>query len=192
LACENGTKRLNIENVALEVVRVLNENQTPYFLAGSFSSNYWGIPRSTKDADFVILLPPDQLKDLCRKLSVFMWVDDQLRFETIMGTHKILSRHEATGLEVELFFLSNDPHDQARFQRRVKVRVFNHDLFIPTAEDVIVMKLRWARSKDKDDVRDVIAVQGDALDWEYIYSWCDTHGTRALVDEIKESIPPLD
>lgn len=54
------------------------------------------------------------------------------------------------------------------------------------------MKLCWAGSKDKDDVRDVIAVQGEALIWHYIYGGRDQHRTRALVDEIVAAIPPLD
>ena len=66
---------------------------------------------------------------------------------------------------------------------------------MPTAEDVIITKLRWfakvRRNKDWDDARDVIAVQGDALDWDYIHSWCDKHGTRQILGEIQKSIPPL-
>jgi hypothetical protein len=56
---------------------------------------------------------------------------------------------------------------------------------------VVVTKVRWRRSKDTNDVRDLISVQGDALDWNYIYSWADRHGTRELLDEIRASIPPL-
>lgn len=48
-------------------------------------------------------------------------------------------------------------------------------------------------TKDADDLRDVIAVQGDeALDWDYIHRWTAEHGTRELLDEIRASIPPLD
>ena len=63
---------------------------------------------------------------------------------------------------------------------------------ILTAEDVIVTKLRWARAKDLDDVRDVIAVQGDALDWDYIHRWTAVHNSRLKLDTIRDSIPPLD
>ncbi len=60
---------------------------------------------------------------------------------------------------------------------------------------LIVTKLRWSllghRFKDHDDARDVIAVQGDRLDWIYVYYWCDQHGTRVLLDEIRQSIPPI-
>ena len=80
---------------------------------------------------------------------------------------------------------------------RVRDELVGRDVYIPTAEDVIIMKLRWAkiakRGKDRDDVCNIIAVQGDdALDWGYIHHWCDQHGTRALLDELRASIPPLD
>lgn len=42
----------------------------------------------------------------------------------------------------------------------------------------------------RDDVRDVVAVQNQNLDWDYIYSWADRHGTRALFDGIRRGIPP--
>ena len=47
--------------------------------------------------------------------------------------------------------------------------MFERDVYLPTAEDVIVMKLRWCRGKDRDDVAIVLAVQGDGLDFDYIH-----------------------
>jgi len=68
-------------------------------------------------------------------------------------------------------------------------------LILLTAEDVVVTKLQWykalKRSKDKDDARGVIAVQGDSLDWDYIRRWCDSHGTQELLDAVRASIPPI-
>jgi len=55
---------------------------------------------------------------------------------------------------------------------------------------VVVTKLRWARGKDKDDARDVMAVQQDKLDWGYIELWCKRHGTLALMEEIRHAVPP--
>lgn len=64
-----------------------------------------------------------------------------------------------------------------------------------TAEDMIITKLRWTaeaqRAKDRDDVRNIIAVRGADLDWNYIDSWCTTHGTRALLAEVRTSLPPV-
>ncbi len=54
---------------------------------------------------------------------------------------------------------------------------------------MIVTKLRWARAKDKEDVKDVMAVQRDNLDWGYIMGWCKEHGSLRLLEEIRGSIP---
>jgi predicted nucleotidyltransferase len=93
-----------------------------------------------------------------------------------------------TAFTIELYHLSDDAHDRARFERRRAVDIGGRRVVVLSAEDVIITKLRWARSKDKDDVRDVIAVQEGRIDWDYVHSWNDRHGTTALVEEIRRSI----
>jgi hypothetical protein len=38
----------------IDVIRVLQTHEIPYMLVGAFSSNAYGYPRATKDADIVI------------------------------------------------------------------------------------------------------------------------------------------
>ena len=115
--------------------------------------------------------------------------DAQLSFETNTGTFRQVLRHKKKAFKVELFLLSNDAHDQSRFRRRRAVQLHDRRLWLPSPEDVVVTKLRWARGKDKDDARDVMAVQRDRLDWEYIEQWCRRHGTLGLMEEIRRSLP---
>jgi hypothetical protein len=175
----------------VRVADALAASGIPYLLAGSFSSSYYGIPRSTKDADFVVELGSGVGRDFLARLGADFEADPQLSFETNTGTYRQLLRHTDSPFKVELFLLSNDPHDQARFQRRVPVNAFGRQLWLPTPEDVIIMKLRWARSRDQDDVRGVIGVQGEKLEWPYIEDWCQRHGTLALLEEIRRSVPKL-
>lgn len=64
---------------------------------------------------------------------------------------------------------------------------------LPTAEDVIIQKLRWfhraRRAKDRDDAINVLAVQAGKLDMDYIRRWCDAHGTRELLEKLLAEIP---
>ena len=60
-----------------------------------------------------------------------------------------------------------------------------------TAEDMVIQKVRWNRDKDRDDARNILAVQGDALDYAYIEHWCDSHGTRTRLEDLRRSIPPI-
>ena len=46
----NGTTAL------LKLVEAFDQADLPYMIVGSYSSNFYGIPRSTKDADVVAVL----------------------------------------------------------------------------------------------------------------------------------------
>jgi hypothetical protein len=178
-------------SLMIRVADALATSGIPYMLAGSFSSNYYGIPRSTKDADFVVELRGCVGADFMARLGDDFEADPQLSFETNTGTHRQIIFHKESPFKVELFLLSKDPHDQARFGRRVSVEAFTRRLWLPTAEDVIVMKLRWARARDKDDVRAVMGVQAGKLDWAYIEGWCQQHGTTARLEEIRRTVPEV-
>ncbi len=177
--------------IAVLVIQALDACKIPYLLAGSFSSNYYGIPRSTKDVDFVVQLRGGLQSEFARHLGEDFQVNPQLFFETITGTYKQEIAHLRSAFTVEVFQLSADPHDQSRFGRRQSVRLDGRDVWFPAAEDVIVTKLRWGRHKDHEDVRDVISVQRGRLDWPYIEKWCGEHGTLALLNEIRRTVPEI-
>lgn len=180
-------------------IEALEKLGLDFMLVGGLSSMAYGIPRSTKDADIVLSVAPDSLEILAEHLGPEFKLDPQGSFEMVTGMMRYHLRIPSIAFEIELFLLSADPHDQARFERR---RSFPSEQLgihavIPSPEDVIITKIRWyavaKRGKDADDVRDVIAVQGDeALDWDYIHRWVDEHGTRELLNEIRTSIPPID
>jgi len=177
------------------LIRALNAAGIPYMVVGSFSTNYYGEPRSTQDVDFVLDAGSNSLKALIGELGPQFVFDPQLSFEAATGTKRNVVAIRGTKFKIELFRLSDDAHDRERFRRRKLVKVVDFETFLPAAEDVIVTKLRWAkqagRSKDIDDVQKVIAVQANQIDWDYVNKWCDLHGTRSLLDEIRASIPPI-
>jgi len=188
---ESGGDVVTIDDVALRVAEALGAAGVPFMLVGGFSSNFHGIPRSTKDADFVVQLSAPLNAAFARTLGPEFEAEPQLSFETNTGTQRQEFRVAGTVFKVEVFRLSDDAHDQERFRRRQPTVVDGRQVLFPTAEDVIIWKLRWARSKDRDDVRAVMGVQQDKLDWPYIEGWCERHGTRALLEEIRRTVPKL-
>jgi hypothetical protein len=183
---------MTTDEIALRVIDVLNEHDIPYMLVGSLSSNFYSIPRSTQDADIVIqsslLEAARQIAAQCAELRL----DPQFGFESVTGTKKLVLRAEAEDFVVELFGLSDDPHDQERFRRRKQVDWENRTTWVASAEDAVITKLRWGhqagRRKDLVDVSAVIAFQGDAIDWPYVEGWCDRHGSRRLLEQIREEL----
>jgi hypothetical protein len=183
------------DEATLAVIGALDKLEIPYMLVGAFSSNYYGVPRSTKDADFVVEIGDRSVRELADCLGPPFRLDPQMSFETVTMTQRQILEIAGIPFMIELFHLSDDPHDQERFRRRLRVPLLGKAVMIPTAEDVIITKLRWItqgrRSKDWDDVRDIIAVQGGRLAWDYIDTWSQRHNTQATLNEIRQSIPPL-
>jgi len=183
------------DEAAVAVIEMLDKLQLQYMLVGSFSTNLYGIARSTEDADFVVELGAAAVKELAGNLGPQFRFDPQMSFEPATMTFRHVFQVVGIDFKIEVFHLSDDPHDQERFRRRRQLTLLGHKVTCPTPEDVIITKVRWAtqmrRLKDLDDARNVIAVQGDVIDWEYVDSWCDRHGTRATLDEIRQSIPPI-
>lgn len=169
----------------LALIRVLNEVGTPYILVGSYSSNFYGIPRSTKDADLVCQFDSRSLAEIAKRLPEGLSFDQQSTFEMVTATRKEVILIEGSEFQIELFHLSQDEFDQARFQRREKITFGdNITTWMPRMEDVIVQKLRWAkggaRSKDFDDVVAILGVQ-ETVDFTYITEWCKKHGTIEIL-----------
>lgn len=182
---------MTINDVALRVVDAFNQAGIPFMLVGGFSSNYYGIPRSTRDADFVVELGTSHDEMFSRIFGPEFEPERQMSFETNTGTYRQEFRVRDSLFKVEVFRLSNDPHDVERFRRRKAVDIEGRQVFFPTAEDVIVWKLRWGRTKDREDVRAVIGVQQRNLDWIYIENWCEQHGTLTLLEEIRRTVPEI-
>jgi hypothetical protein len=164
-----------------------------HVVAGSFTRNFHSFARSTHDADLVLAVDAAGLNRFETELGQEFRLDPQASFETNTGTFRHTLTHKATEFKIELFLLSGDPFDQSRFGRRQAFRYNGHPSFVLTAEDVIISKLRWARAKDLEDVRDVMSVKGEAaLDWNYLHHWTAIHGTRTKLDEIRATVPKID
>lgn len=176
-----------LDVVAL-VIDALNCTRAAYMLVGSFSSNLYGVPRLTKDADFVLQVGPVSVSQVASSLGPDFRLDPQITFETITATTRYRIAHVPSQFTIEFFELSSDAHDQQRFARRRKSTLGGRELFVPSPEDVVITKLRWSkggnRQKDVEDVQDVLRVQAGALDLAYIREWTDRHGTRELFERL--------
>lgn len=182
------------EELTAAAVDALEALQIDYMLVGAYSSNAYGIARSTHDADFVVVVQPGQLRALAERLGPDFTLDRQIRMEGITGSVRNIITHQPTHFDIELFRLNaKDEHHDERFRRRCRQRIeeIQRDAWIPTPEDVVIQKLRWKRRKDLDDVVGVLSVSGPSIDWIYLRSWTTKHGTDSLLQELLKEVPDL-
>lgn len=174
----------------LKLVAAFEVAGVPYMIVGSYSSNFYGIPRMTKDADLVVHLDAQGWRTLPALLPDGIELEEQMGFEMVTATQRELLRVKDSLFQIELFRLSDDAHDRMRFDRRIRQTIFpGVAVSLPTAEDVIIQKLRWCRGakrpKDFADTVAVMQVQGESLDWPYIEHWCAQHDTLDVLAEAK-------
>ena len=163
-----------------------------YVLVGGLAVIAHTFPRTTLDVDFVVAAPLGAITRIAAHFPPGFHVDAQPQMELLTGTYRWIVEVEGSTFRVEIFHLAEDPHHQELFRRRLAMPLpgFAQTVWIPTAEDLVIQKLRWARRKDLDDAQNILAVQGEAIDYAHIETWCARHGTLARLAEVRAGIPP--
>jgi hypothetical protein len=187
---------MNLLELACEVFDRAESLGVPHMVVGAIAAGAYGIARATRDVDLLVSVDPNLgVFHLMNGLDDLVEFEPQAQFDTITwGRRWVGLSKSIPPFTVELFELLDDPFCASEFARRGHkfVAPLNRKIWLPTAEDVVVQKIRWGRSKDLDDARDVLAVQGpETLDMTYIKNWCSTHGTSERLETILESLPQL-
>jgi len=167
-----------------------------HMAVGAIAAGTYGIPRATRDIDLLVSVAKKPgPAELMEALNPIIEFDPQSVFDTLTWGKRFVGKSRGTPpFKVEVFEMFDDPFVKSEFSRRKRtfVPLLGRDIWLPTAEDVVVQKIRWARPKDLEDARDVLAVQDPAtLDMEYVGRWCAVHGTDGRLREILESLPPI-
>ncbi len=101
--------------------------------------------------------------------------------------------HLSTMFKVDVFVLKPDPSSQQEMRRREQYQVSDNpqdQLYLATAEDVIIHKLYWyqmsggASERQWNDVLGVIQVQSDRLDYVYLKQTAQQRGVSELLEQI--------
>jgi len=167
---------MNVSEVLDRITTQLEGSGIAYMLVGSFASSFHGALRSTHDIDFVIEATPDQLRTLVPALQrqgYYVELDAALEAYRNESLFNVID--STSGWKIDLIFRKSRPFDQEEFRRRRPAKLFDTQLFVASAEDVIISKLEWAKlggsQRQIEDVANVLAVQWTTLDQDYLSKW---------------------
>jgi hypothetical protein len=166
---------VNDKELLVDALGRLNRVGLPYMLTGSMASNYWGIPRTTHDLDFVIQLPAASIPKLLSEFAgEFALHEDSIR-AAFRPPYQFNAIDTRSALKIDFWLLRPVPFEQEMFRRRVNVTVFGEPAWISTKEDVILHKLFWNQitpsERQLGDAAGVVAIQRESLDLEYLKRW---------------------
>lgn len=182
------------QEFAIDAIRRLNRSGLAYFLTGAMASNYWGIPRTTHDLDFVVQLPFDAIPDLLREFQNDFYIDEAAVRAALAPPYQFNAVDRRSALKIDFWTLRSDRFEISIFERRLSVNLLGECAWIVTAEDVILHKLYWdsitPSERQVGDVAGIVAVQSDSLDRAYLQKWAAELGineklNKLLTGEIK-------
>jgi len=176
------------QELLVDCLRRLNDTAIGYFLTGSMASNYWGIPRTTHDLDFVIQLPRSSVPRLIQAFATDFYLDQASVDSAYQAPYQFNAIDLRSSLKVDFWMLQSSPFDLQMYQRRKQVILFSVQAVIASAEDVILHKLLWDRMTPSDrqlgDAAGVVAVQGESLDRAYLLDWAEQIGVGEMLQKL--------
>jgi hypothetical protein len=177
-------------SVLAQVAGALEQLNIPYVLVGSFASSMHGMYRSTADIDILAGIQPDHIPPLFELLQSVFYVDEQAMRNAVAHGRSFNAIHFDSVFKVDIFIAKNDDFARTQLDRgqRRKISPDREDaVFVATAEDTILAKLRWYQagqetsSNQWNDVVGILGTSAEGLDMEYLKMWGQKLGVTELL-----------
>jgi hypothetical protein len=179
------------------IASVLDQQRITYVLVGSLASSMHGMYRSTADIDIVADVRSEQVIPLLTVLQKHFYVDEKAVREAIDRKQSFNAIHFDSVFKVDIFIPKSDEFSKKQIERR-ELKQLSPDLeqmiYVATAEDTILAKLRWFNSGGRvsnAQWRDVVGIFGASskkLDLDYLREWAANLGISDLLEKaISES-----
>jgi len=147
-------------------------------LVVSHASSFYGMARSTHDVDLVIDLDSTKILELLSRIDLnrYYLSESALREGRMANLIDL-----KTGDKVDCFILGLDPNDRLAFSRRRIETILGNDIFVATADDTILAKMRWGEmiggsNQQQLDITEIFKLQNEILDFEYLQTQASITG----------------
>ncbi|MBS4066300.1 MAG: hypothetical protein KGZ74_17200 [Chitinophagaceae bacterium] len=170
-----------------KIVSFFQSHNIPYMLSGSVAMSIYTIPRATRDFDFVVHLQPKDVDSLTNHFSGAYYCDRDSINEAIQSVSMFNVIDHASGFKADFVILKNEAFRQEEFNRRKKVVFEGLEIYIVSAEDLLLSKVIWIQDFQSgiqmDDILNLWETEG--IDKTYIRKWVNILklNTFGLLDE---------
>ena len=157
------------------VVEKLQQAGIDYVICGSMAGTFYGVERSTQDADIIINPNEEQLGKFLNLLGDAYYVDnvtalDALKRRTMFNIIEVENAWKA-----DLIIKKQTDFSTEEFHRKRKEHLLGKDLYILSPEDSVLSKLIWAKQSRSEiqyrDVMTILEARARLLDMKYLNKW---------------------
>ena len=182
--------------VTLQVVEALERLKLSYIIGGSLATAVHGVARATMDVDLLVEIEAEQVATLAHQLGDEFFADIPMMENSIRRGMSFNLIHKESMFKVDIFPKSPRPFDQSQLERRISLLLAidpERYAYIASPEDNILAKLDWYRKggevsdRQWQDVINVIRIQGDQLDLNYLQKWASQLGVADLLAQALSS-----
>jgi hypothetical protein len=182
-------------DVLARIVAALDDAGVPYMLSGSFASTLFGSPRATQDIDMVIDPTLGSLERLLLHFPDDAYYVSRDAAREAYGAEGMFNLIDlATGWKIDFIVRKSRPFSREEFGRRRRVETSGLQLYVASAEDVVVAKLEWAKLGESErqlrDVAGILRGQQGALDLEYVQRWVTGLHLEEQWEAARRLVPP--
>ena len=176
------------------VTEALDQAGVRYVVVGSMAAARWGVARTTRDIDLVLVVNSqltDAVLDALDRDDIYLPADAARTALTHGGSFNVL--HASSGSKVDLFVVApDDEFERVRLDRRVPADVVGVASWVATAEDVILAKLRWRlESRSEVQWRDCVEIAAvNDLDRDHLWRWAGPLGVADDLADLLGDEPP--
>jgi hypothetical protein len=176
-----------------DAVEVLEELKLPYAVMGGLAVRVWSIPRATWDVDVTVAVVDEDLTRLTHAFEERGYTSPEVYksgwTDQVGGMPVIKFRWYVPGgdLDVDLFLVET-AFQRSLLSRRCKAHTDGIDMWVASAEDLILLKLVASRTRDLVDVADILFMQGQ-LDEAYLRTWADKLGVLDALEHALANHP---
>jgi len=180
-------------HLLLDVLDLLTDLGIPYAVIGALAVSYYGIPRSTTDADVAIWLTGTGKsdRDLTKDLTAAGYRTELKRADIddpIVGAIIAEDEHQDR-VDLRLGVRGMDPEAVSRC---VTASLLDSSVRIIAGEDLIAMKIFAGGFKDTEDVQGILEVSGHLLNLDLLRKLARRYGVHVAqtLEELLKEIPP--
>ncbi len=139
-----------------------------YAVVGSVASSFHGEPRGTQDIDILARILSYDVASLASQFP-----EDEFYFDRDMVLDSLKSRQPFNIIDLRTMWkadviLPKEPYAGEQLARRQRVDLAGVPLYIATAEDTVISKMRWSKLAESErqinDVAGIVRVRGETLD----------------------------
>jgi hypothetical protein len=173
-----------------ELASWLRSTHVPGMVIGGVAASLLGRPRITQDIDVIVWIDFNKWKDFL-KAGKNHGFSPRIKnsFEFARENRVFLLRHSPSRIDIDIS-LGALPFEEEAIRRAVAKRIKGIRIYLPTPEDLIIMKAVAHRPRDLADIESILDAHPD-LDLKRVRRWVREFARSLEMPEILDDLEKI-